>query len=194
MTGKVVGWGVAAAMSLSLALGVTACGDDDSDGSGGTGDGSTSSGVDLLAGVTVIPTGDYEHVEIGEPVEYLATQYGSPPVWGTHWFAPGWADCGFYTSPVPVEAAVHSLEHGIVWLAYQPTLPAGEIAALEAIAAEEKVVVSPVDGLRAPSWPVLGACNSTSPAAPTRPWSRSSRSTSTPAAPLSKDRPVSRVS
>ncbi len=31
---------------------------------------------------------------------------------------PIWVNCGFYSSPVPDENAVHALEHGVVWITY----------------------------------------------------------------------------
>lgn len=40
----------------------------------------------------------------------------SPPVGGDHNQA--WANCGFYSSAVPNEHAVHDLEHGAVWIAF----------------------------------------------------------------------------
>ena len=40
----------------------------------------------------------------------------SPPVGGPH--NPIWVNCGFYSSPVPDENAVHALEHGVVWITY----------------------------------------------------------------------------
>src|SRR6266487_5482045 len=43
-----------------------------------------------------------------------------PPVGGDH--SASWQTCGIYSSPVPNEHAVHSLEHGAVWITYQPTL------------------------------------------------------------------------
>jgi hypothetical protein len=51
----------------------------------------------------------------------------TPPVGGDH--NPVWLNCGVYTSPVASENAVHSMEHGAVWITYQPTLPAAEVAA-----------------------------------------------------------------
>ncbi len=44
----------------------------------------------------------------------------NPPVGGRH--APVWLDCTgtVYNKPVPEEKAVHSLEHGAVWLTYRP--------------------------------------------------------------------------
>jgi putative peptide zinc metalloprotease protein len=70
-----------------------------------------------------------------------------PPVGGRH--APVWQNCGFYGRPVADENAVHSLEHGAVWLAYRPDLPTSEIDALRRIAhAHTYVLVSPYPDLR----------------------------------------------
>ena len=52
-----------------------------------------------------------------EPVEYPQ----NPPVGGDH--NPVWQNCGYYDEPVRNENAVHSLEHGAVWITYQPDLP-----------------------------------------------------------------------
>lgn len=45
----------------------------------------------------------------------------SPPAGGAH--DPAWQNQGFYTDPVRDENAVHTLEHGAVWITYQPDLP-----------------------------------------------------------------------
>jgi len=42
----------------------------------------------------------------------------SPPVGGEH--DPVWQNCGYYDKPVRDENAVHSLEHGAVWITYNP--------------------------------------------------------------------------
>src|SRR4051812_34604742 len=65
-----------------------------------------------------------------------------PPVGGPH--NPVWQDCGFYDAPVGNEHAVHSLEHGAVWVTYDPDLPSAQVARLQALAAEELyLLVSP---------------------------------------------------
>jgi hypothetical protein len=38
----------------------------------------------------------------------------TPPVGGPH--NPTWQTCAFYDKPVPSETAVHSLEHGAIWI------------------------------------------------------------------------------
>jgi putative peptide zinc metalloprotease protein len=69
-----------------------------------------------------------------------------PPVGGAH--APVWQNCGFYAQPVADENAVHSLEHGAVWLTYRPNLSASEVSILRRIAQERTyVLASPYPGL-----------------------------------------------
>ena len=53
----------------------------------------------------------------------------TPPVGGDH--SPIWLNCGIYGQPVPNENAVHSLEHGAIWITYQPSLPADQVAVLK---------------------------------------------------------------
>ncbi|WP_158373010.1 DUF3105 domain-containing protein [Cellulosimicrobium cellulans] len=73
----------------------------------------------------------------------------SPPAGGDHNAA--WLNCGVYTEPVPDENAVHSLEHGAVWITYDPSLPAEDVATLQAYAAGQSyVLVSPYEGLDSP--------------------------------------------
>ena len=43
-------------------------------------------------------------------------------------------NCGIYDTPVPDERAVHSLEHGAVWLTYRPDLPAADVERLRRLA------------------------------------------------------------
>jgi hypothetical protein len=75
---------------------------------------------------------------VGEPVKYKE----NPPVAGDH--AAAWQNCGFYDQPIPNETAVHSLEHGAVWLTYRPELPAAQVEKLRAFTERSGyVLVSP---------------------------------------------------
>jgi hypothetical protein len=73
----------------------------------------------------------------------------TPPVGGDHFAI--WQNCGVYTSPIADGNGVHSLEHGAVWITYQPTLPAAQIAKLAATAKGHLyLLVSPYPNLPAP--------------------------------------------
>ena len=66
------------------------------------------------------------HVET--PVQYEQT----PPVGGDH--HPVWQNCAVYDQPIQNIHAVHSLEHGAVWLTYDPSLPADQVEKLKSYA------------------------------------------------------------
>ncbi len=84
-----------------------------------------------------------EHVDID--VDYPE----SPPVGGDH--NPIWLDCGVYPEPVPEENVVHSLEHGAVWLTYQPDLDEGQVSTLEDFGGDyDYTVVSPYEEQESP--------------------------------------------
>jgi hypothetical protein len=73
----------------------------------------------------------------------------TPPVGGNHNAV--WLNCGIYASPVANENAVHSMEHGAVWITYQSFLPAADVTALQhAVAGKTYVILSPYAGLPAP--------------------------------------------
>jgi hypothetical protein len=56
-----------------------------------------------------------------------------------------------YTSPIAKEQAVHSLEHGAVWVTYRPDLPANEIETLAGkVRDREFMMMSPYPGLDKP--------------------------------------------
>ena len=72
-----------------------------------------------------------------------------PPVGGVHHDM--YQNCGIYASPIEPEKAVHSMEHGAIWITYQEGLPAAEIAALrEKVANQQYLLMSPYPGLRSP--------------------------------------------
>ncbi|MEO8827428.1 DUF3105 domain-containing protein [Lapillicoccus sp.] len=81
---------------------------------------------------------------VDTPVRYPQ----SPPVGGQH--SPIWLNCGAYGAPVANENAVHSLEHGAVWVTYRPDLPAPQVAALRKTLPSTYAVLSPFPGLQAP--------------------------------------------
>ncbi len=71
----------------------------------------------------------------------------SPAVGGPH--APVWLECGAYDAPVREENAVHDLEHGAVWISYDPDLDADDVKALAALLPQNGIM-APYPGLRAP--------------------------------------------
>lgn len=73
----------------------------------------------------------------------------NPPVGGDH--NPVWLNCGVYTTPVPNENAVHSMEHGAVWITYQPSLSDSAIQQLtNLVSGHSYFILSPYPGLPAP--------------------------------------------
>lgn len=67
-----------------------------------------------------------------------------PPAGGLH--NPSWQNCGIYDRPVLNEFAVHSLEHGAVWIAYRPDLPQTEIDALRRLVNDRRyTLLAPYD-------------------------------------------------
>jgi hypothetical protein len=75
---------------------------------------SLKSAPEGIEGVVVVPVAGASHVN--GKVVYPS----SPPAGGNH--NPVWQNCGFYTVPVTNELAVHSLEHGAVWITYSESV------------------------------------------------------------------------
>ena len=71
-----------------------------------------------------------------------------PPSGGNHNPVP--LTCGYYDQQPPDEFAVHSLEHGAVWIAYGPTVAAADVAVLRALAKQDHVLVTPYAGMDTP--------------------------------------------
>jgi Protein of unknown function (DUF3105) len=75
----------------------------------------------------------------------------SPPVGGDH--NPVWQNCmgDIYKAPIANEHAVHSLEHGAVWVTYDSKLPSAQVDKLaERVRGNEYTFMSPVDNLGSP--------------------------------------------
>jgi hypothetical protein len=76
---------------------------------------------------------------------------GNPPMGGDH--DPVWQNCDgrVYDRPLRNENAVHSLEHGAVWITYRPGLPAAQLDALKAkVERTDYTFLSPYPSLDAP--------------------------------------------
>lgn len=74
-----------------------------------------------------------------------------PPVGGPH--HPQWQDCNgaVYPEPVIDVHAVHSMEHGAVWVTYRPDLAPDQVELLAArVRDTEKIFMSPYPGLDPP--------------------------------------------
>ncbi|MFQ5433676.1 MAG: DUF3105 domain-containing protein, partial [Anaerolineae bacterium] len=76
-----------------------------------------------LEGVLTFGTQSRSHDQ-----EATFVEGGLPPTGGSH--NPSWQNCGIYDTPVDNTLAVHSLEHGAVWLAYRSDLPTEKVEAL----------------------------------------------------------------
>jgi hypothetical protein len=107
-----------------------------------TGSGSLPPGTQTFA--------ESDHAHVSGPVTYDRV----PPAGGAH--NPVQLNCGIYTQAVPNENAVHSLEHGAVWITYRPNLLADQVAALEQlvksnyVGTEKYEILSPYPGLPSP--------------------------------------------
>lgn len=86
---------------------------------------------------------------VAGPVSYPQ----QPPDGGPH--SPVWVNCGIYITPVSSTSAVHSLEHGAVWITYRPSLPAAAVSQLQGLVRGQSprkrgyVILSPYPGLPA---------------------------------------------
>jgi len=101
-------------------------------------------------GIEVYPATTNHTVE--GPIDYER----HPPTNGDH--DPLWQNCGFYEEPIEDRHAVHSMDHGVVWITYSPDLSEQQIKSLRPYGKEHYVVVSPYPGqntlVTATSWRV----------------------------------------
>ncbi len=97
---------------------------------------------DAFAGAVDSFDVDSEHV--ASPVEYAQT----PPAGGKHNGV--WLNCGVYDEPVQPENAVHSQEHGAVWVTYDPELPSEDVQSLTEAMPSTYGILSPYPDLPAP--------------------------------------------
>jgi hypothetical protein len=91
------------------------------------------------------PPGEVQTIDVGPPGDHRPGEIDyaqTPPPGGPH--NDLWQNCGFYEEPIHDENAVHSLEHGAVWITYTPDLPQDEIEILRDLAQSQTyILVSP---------------------------------------------------
>lgn len=85
----------------------------------------------------------------GEHTNDDVTYAENPPAGGSH--DDVWQNCAPYQAPVIDEQAVHSLEHGAVWITYRPDLDPEQVAQLNKLAeSQDYILVSPYAGIPSP--------------------------------------------
>ena len=108
----------------------------------------SNSSDSLPQGTQVFPESNHTHVTVSVTYDHV------PPVGGPH--NPVQLNCGVYSQSVPNENAVHSLEHGAVWITYQPNLPTDQVALLRQlvtsnyVGTERYLILSPYAGIPSP--------------------------------------------
>ncbi|MEO3871365.1 DUF3105 domain-containing protein [Nonomuraea sp. B12E4] len=90
--------------------------------------------------------------DAGQHVTTAVKYKETPPVGGEH--NPYWQQCAIYDKPIHNEHAVHSLEHGAIWITYRPDLPKAQVDKLKEVASstgqQDYMLVSPFPNLPAP--------------------------------------------
>lgn len=142
-----VAGGVAAVVALAGGVTYTATRSGDSPSASSSGEASSGSSpkeqtVDGISGMKVWNDLGRDHVD-GDPTFAM-----TPPVGGNHNVA--WANCGVYDKKIPDKFAVHSLEHGAVWITYTDKVSSGDLATLKKVAGQDYMLMSPYPGQNAP--------------------------------------------
>ena len=98
---------------------------------------------DPIEGVQFITISDRDHIE-GD----IAYDVPVPPG-GAH--NPVWQNCGFYDGEIRVENALHSLEHGAVWITYRRDLGEDAIDSLRGLSRNRtQLLISEVPAMEVP--------------------------------------------
>lgn len=101
--------------------------------------------ITQIKGVATVPAKDIKAGHREGPLRFAQ----NPPNSGEHNPIP--QTCGAYTEPIANEHAVHSLEHGAVWITYQPTLPKDQIKKLtDLVENSSHRLLSPYPGQKSP--------------------------------------------
>lgn len=100
-----------------------------------------------IEGLQEFPDVPANHV--AEAVDYEADYGMTPPAGGNH--AAAWLNCGIYDQEQQNENAVHALEHGAVWVTYNPDEVSGsDLETLRNSVPSTYMIVSPYPGLDSP--------------------------------------------
>lgn len=95
------------------------------------------------------PTGtNFEWVDARQHLDGPTDYRKNPPVGGNH--SPHPFPCGVYFAPIPTERAVHSLEHGAVWITHADASPTDLRRLAQLAARHTKVLVSPLTSQASP--------------------------------------------
>lgn len=98
------------------------------------------------------PPGEVQTFDVGQAGVHSSDDVDyeqSPPAGGEH--NPVWQNAGFYDRPIRDENAVHTLEHGAVWITYSPDLPADQQDRLRELVEERTcMLASPYPDLGSP--------------------------------------------
>ena len=90
--------------------------------------------------------------EAGQHVWKTVAYKETPPVGGEH--NNYWQQCAIYDKPIHSEHAVHSLEHGAVWITYRPDLAQAQVDKLKEVAGstgqQDYMLMSPFPNLPSP--------------------------------------------
>lgn len=123
--------------AVALVAGLAACGTDDA---------TTEAAASAAAGIEGVQT----YPGLARDHTDGQVEYGQdPPVGGPH--APVWQNCGAYDQPVDPVNGVHSMEHGAVWITFDPSLPEEDVNQLLGRSAiGTHVLVSPREDLPSP--------------------------------------------
>ena len=107
--------------------------------------------ADAIAGISDFYKTNPDLVQGGNHQQGPIKYEQSPPVAGPH--NNDWMNCmgDVYDAPIANEHAVHSLEHGAVWITYRPDLAADQVQELASkVQGTEKLLMSPYEGLDKP--------------------------------------------
>lgn len=92
-----------------------------------------------IEGVQTFPDKAVYHHHV---TELITSESELPPTFGEHYSV--WQNCGIYDQSVELGLALHSMEHGAVWLTYRPDLDASQVTSLRAfVRGHTYVLMSP---------------------------------------------------